>query len=194
MRQKQHVDFHRKVALRRRLVSKVTGRNYYIPFIGDGDLACELYTDAKIFGADIDAKRVETAKARLPSERVIIADCSKFPFDDAPIFHLADFDAYCEPYEAFRSFWVTARKADIVVLFFTDGQRYAISRDGVWTAPDGTRRKFASLNEQRTVYNFYFSRYILPWFMKYIIPYQVVEKAFYLRRNMCYWGAVIENA
>lgn len=191
MGKKPHVDFHRKVALRRRLISRVTGRNYYIPFIGDGDLACELYTDAKIFGADIDAKRVETAKARLPSARVIVADCNHFPFDDACVFHLADFNAYSEPYPAFRSFWAKANKADRIVLFFTDGHRQGIIRSGWVHYPHGEREHLDKLNDRRRLYNFYFPQVVLPWFTKYVKPYEIVQKAFYLRDMMLYWGAII---
>lgn len=185
------MDFHRKVALRRRLVSRVTGKNYYIPFIGD--LACELYTDAKIFGADIDPARVNTARQRLSGQTIIVADCNHFPFDGAHVFHLADFDAYSEPYPAFRSFWEKAKKADRLILFFTDGHKQGIIRSGWVHYPHGEREHIDKLNDRRRLYNFYFPQVVLPWFTEYVKPYEIAQKAFYLRSMMLYWGAVIER-
>ena len=42
----------------------------YIPFIGGGDIASELYRDRLVYGADIDQKRVDVAQAKLPSRVV----------------------------------------------------------------------------------------------------------------------------
>ena len=56
MTQKQHVDIQRKLKLRRTLMEKLgtTDGAYYIPFIGEGDIAVELYRDKMIYGADIE--------------------------------------------------------------------------------------------------------------------------------------------
>ena len=66
--QKQHVDYHRKIALRKNLLEKAAELKgaFYIPFIGDGDIAFDLYQGHKLYGADIDVERVNIAKSRLP--------------------------------------------------------------------------------------------------------------------------------
>ena len=81
---KQHVDIHRKLNLRKKLLEKagkLTGA-VYVPFIGEGDIACELYQGNKIYGADSDPERVEVAKSRLKDAEIITADCDKFPFQE----------------------------------------------------------------------------------------------------------------
>lgn len=53
--QKQHVDLYRKVLLRRKLLALAVEGAAYVPFIGDGDIALELYAGKhQIFGADLD--------------------------------------------------------------------------------------------------------------------------------------------
>jgi len=194
-RQKQHVDYHRKTALRKRLLGSVSLAEYtmYVPFIGDGDIASDLYKEATIYGADIEWERVTTALERLPQAKIIRADCNRFPFPDEGPFDMADFDAYSDPYEAFRSFWSVAKKADRLTLFFTDGHKQGIMRTGWVHYPDGRKEHIQPLNERRKLFNFYFPRIIMPWFTEYVKPYRITQKGFYLRGMMLYWGAVIEN-
>jgi hypothetical protein len=109
-----------------------------------------------------------------------------------PSIAVGDFDAYAEPYAAFRSFWRQAdRKADRLILFFTDGQRQSMMRVGKWIAPDGTRLE-AETTEARPIFNAYLSKYVWPWFEDFIDPWRVVDRFRYLRGWMVYWGAVIE--
>ncbi len=192
---KQHVEFQRKIKLRKGLIEKAgkLAGAYYVPFIGDGDIACELYQGNKIYGADIDPERVEVAKSRLKDAEIIAADCDKFPFKGQDVvYSLADFDSYSYPYDSFRSFWEEAKLGSQCVLFFTDGQRQAIIRAGSYRTPDGKKVKAKTVTEKRTACNFYFNKTVLPWFKEYIKPWKIVHITKYLRSaSMCYWGAII---
>ena len=193
MSQKQHVDFHRKIQLRKNLLRGKKQGVIYVPFIGDGDIATELYQSYKIHGADIDSQRTSTASKRL-DRNIIKADCDKWPFPGIEdVFDVADFDAYSEPYKSFRSFWENANKANEMVLFFTDGHKQGLMRTGHWHKPDGSKEQIKDTNEKRKVFNFYFPKHILPWFQEHIKPYKIVKKQFYLRGMMLYWGAVIKK-
>jgi len=196
--QKQHVDFFRKVMLRQALLpqSDKSGA-LYVPFIGDGDLAVELYQGRKIYGADLNGDRVRTAQARLPDAIITMADCDHWIFESdraSPLFSVADFDAYSYPYDSFRAFWAEARKTNRLILFFTDGQRQAIIRAGSYREPEGKKAELPSVKERRPVYNFYWIRTVKPWFESFIKPWAIREIKFYLRGGgMLYWGAVIEK-
>ncbi len=193
---KQHVDLYRKIGLRRRLLYNAEPGAAYVPFIGDGDIADALYRRWDIYGADLDPKRVEAARSRLGDRQddIRVADCNFWPFGELDVkFALADFDAYVNPYPAFISFWMFAKKADTMVLYFTDGMRQGAKRTGVWTPPGGRKTKVEDLAEKRKLFNFYLPRYIMPWFREYIKPYRLLYPVKYLRRDMVYWGAVIER-
>jgi len=192
---KQHVEFQRKIKLRKGLIEKagkLTGA-YYVPFIGDGDIAFELYQGNKIYGADTDSERVEVAKSQLKDAEIITADCDKFPFKGQKVvYSLADFDSYSYPYDSFRSFWEEAKFGSQCVLIFTDGQRQAIIRSGNYRTPDGEKIKLTKIADKRAAFNFYFNKTVLPWFKDYIKPWKVVVITKYLRGgSMCYWGAII---
>ena len=193
---KQHVEFQRKIKLRKGLIEKagkLTGA-YYVPFIGDGDIACELYQGNKIYGAGVDSERVEVARSRLKEAEIITADCDKFPFrGQEAVYSLADFNSCSYPYDSFCSFWEEAKFGSQCVLFFTDGQKQAIMRAGSYRTPDGKKIKTKTVTEKRTAYNFYFNKTVLPWFKEYIKPWKIVAITKDLRGgSMCYWGAVIE--
>jgi hypothetical protein len=195
---KQHVDFYRKVLMRRHLMRHWPPDNTaaYVPFIGDGDLAVELYRHLLVYGADLDPDRVATAAERLPAAQLLAGDCNDFPFATwkrLPHFGLADFDAYAEPYAAFRSWWNRAPKADRVLLFFTDVQRQSMLRVGSWISPDGMKLE-AETEEGRPIFNAYLTKYVWPWFEDFVAPWRVVDRFRYLRGWMVYWGAVIELA
>ncbi|MBT9131241.1 MAG: hypothetical protein DDT41_01545 [candidate division WS2 bacterium] len=168
--------------------------NIYVPFIGRADIAFQLYQSYQIYGADINPEYVEIARSRLKGE-IIVADCNSWPFEGKNMveYNIADFDAYSEPYESFRSFWVKANKANKILLFFTDGHKQGIIRTGWHIKPDGEKEYITSINERRKRFNMYFSKYILPWFEEYVKPYKVMKKQFYLRRMMLYWGVVVEK-
>jgi ubiquinone/menaquinone biosynthesis C-methylase UbiE len=194
--QKQHVEIHRKLGLRRELIEKAPKLPgaFFIPFIGDGDIAAELYSGHQIYGADIDANRVKTATARLPKSDVVEADCDKYPFPDVKEeFSLADFDSYSYPYDSFREFWKVAKTKSPLVLFFTDGQLQAINRTGHWRHPDGSKQNSKTLTERRQVANKYFTGTIFPWFTEYIKPWTITHTQKYKRGQMLYWGSVIEK-
>uniref|UniRef100_A0A6M3KV19 Putative methyltransferase n=1 Tax=viral metagenome TaxID=1070528 RepID=A0A6M3KV19_9ZZZZ len=197
MTQKQHTDIQRKIKLRQQLIEKLgkfTGA-IYVPFIGEGDIAVALYSDNKIYGADIDPAMVETAKARLPDAEIITADCDKYPFKKSvATFNLADFDAYSYPYDSFRSFFETAKIGSQCALIFTDGQRQAIIHTGHYRMPDGKKQHAKTVTEKRDVFNFYFNKTILPWFKDYIKPWRILYITKYLRgTNQIYWGAIISK-
>ena len=192
--QQQHVDLYRKIILRRKMFALAEPGAVYVPFIGDGDIAAQVYTDRRIYGADIDAKRVATARARFKRVTIIKADCNRWPFPEVTArFAVADFDSYSDPYASFRSFWQHAKKMNHLILFFTDGHRQMIKRSGNFTRPDGVHINNLPISERRMVYNFYFPRHILPWFKEFIQPYQIVKVMNYYRRDMIYWGAAIEQ-
>ncbi|MBU8921375.1 MAG: hypothetical protein KOO63_06100 [Bacteroidales bacterium] len=192
---KQHVEIERKLTLRKSLLEKVGPTNdaVYVPFIGDGDIATALYSDRKIFGADNDPARVNTASKRLPSAVIIEADCDRFPFNKSTAtFDVADFDAYSYPYDSFRKFWEGAKIAPQCVIFFTDGQRQAIIRTGHYRTPDGEKHILTKTDDKRKEFNFYFNKTLLPWFIDYIKPWTLVYSTKYLRDpNQLYWGAII---
>lgn len=192
---KQQVELHRKLRLRMELMEKageLTGA-FYIPFIGEGDIAVALYNKNDVYGADIEPAMVTTAKFLLPNANILTADCDVFPFPDYNVtYSLADFDSYSYPYKAFRSFWKGAKIAPKCVLIFTDGQKQAIIKAGSYTMPNGKKLKLKTSTEKRTAFNFYFKRIIEPWFTEYIKPYEIVYITRYLRSgSMCYWGAII---
>lgn len=198
--QKQHVEFWRKVLMRERLLDLAGTRaavDAYVPFIGDGDLAAELYGDCFICGADLDPERVETARGRVTGI-VREADCDGWPFPDVATvapdvrFQVADFDAYSYPYASFRAFWERAPRSRKVTMFFTDGERQAMMRTGRWRWPDGTEQEEDDLGVRRLYFNAYFSGHVWPWFERYIDPWRVVGKSLYLRGWMLYWGAIVE--
>lgn len=193
--QKQHGELYRKIRLRKALIEKagkLTGA-YYVPFIGDGDIARELYQGRKIYGADIDPERVKFAKSRLKDAEIITADCDKFPFKGQKVtYSLADFDSYSYPYDSFRSFWNEAKLASRCVLFFTDGQKQAIMRAGSYRTPEGKRARAKTITDRRKAFNFYFNKTVVPWFQEFIKPWKLVLMTKYLRGgSMCYWGAII---
>lgn len=194
--QKQRVDIYRKLLLRRKLLALAVDGAAYVPFIGDGDIALELYAGKhKIYGADLDAQRVTTAKSRLPdNSTIVVADCNGWPFtNEGAAFSVADFDSYSDPYASFRSFWNNASKADRLVLFFTDGHRQGIMRAGWYHSPDGNKEHVDNLARRRFIFNTYFPKFIKPWLIEYVKGWTISRVMFYTRHWMLYWGAVIER-
>lgn len=200
--QKQHVELHRKVGLRRHLCQWATNGAAYVPFIGDGDIASQLYTDRPVFGADLDEQRVEVARDQLAPNKggeIIVADCDEYPLPfsrDPGQVAIADFDAYVDPYTGFRAFWSVGSyaHADPVVVIFTDGRRQGMMRTGVWYDFDGVKHQLEGLAKAR-MFHAYYSRHALPWLTEHVGPaWRIRHAARYLRGWMIYWGAVIERA
>lgn len=187
---------HRKVLLRRRLIRWAKAGPVYVPFIGDGDIANQLYRDRVVFGADLDPDRVEVASGRFPKGNIVVEDCDNWPFPGVDErFALADFDAYASPYPSFRAFWENAEKCDTIVVFFTDGHYQAAQRTGWWYPPDGSEKRWLPLgpgSERMKLTWQYLNRYVWPWFDEYIQPYRVVQRWRYRRMHVMYWGAALK--
>jgi hypothetical protein len=196
--QRQHVDFFRKKLLRKRLLVCAEPGAAYVPFIGDGDLATDLYQDRFVLGADLDPQRVATAQTRGLAGDFRVGDCDQWLFADRddPI-AIADFDAYSEPYVSFRSFWQCADKADRMVLFFTDGHKMGMTWSGYFIKPDGSKEVLRGKGKLAKAphINFYFRDHVLKWFMEYIAGdgYCLTRKLQYNRALMVYWGCVIDK-
>lgn len=193
--QKQHVDMHRKVMLRRELLPLAADGAVYVPFCGDGDIATEVYGNRVVYAADIDKARVAVCRKRVKGT-VKTADCDRWPFSDvADPFSVGDFDAYSYPYDSFRAFWQHATKALPVAVFFTDGQPQNILRKRtgqLYHPKDKSELRFETTNERREAYNFYWDRVLLPWLSEYVAPLLVTKTLKYKRgAQMIYWGAVI---
>lgn len=200
MTQKQHVDIHRKHALRDRMLKHAVPGAAYVPFCGDGDLAVRHYSGRKIYGADIEPARVEVSAERLPSADLRVADCNGWPFPDASDpFAVADLDSYSNPYLSLQSFWQHAPKADRVVIFGTDSYRAAMQQGKhLLQLPDArvvrdfrNGRKQAADPELRAAINFWWPRHVLPWITEAVAPWRITHKSFYWRFLTLYWGIVV---
>lgn len=170
-----------------------------MPFCGDGDLAVEHYLGRPIFAADIEEMRVQEAQRTIPNAVVIRADCETWPFGESlcaenPV-AVADFDSYSYPYASFRSFWQCAEKLDRLVLFFTDGERQTLMRNGHYREPRGERVFLGHIEEKRQAHNAYLFRIVWPWFddLMQSEGWKVLDRFRYLRGWMSYWGAVVER-
>lgn len=193
--QKQHVHLHRKLLLRRDLLRHALPGAAYVPFIGDGDIAVELYFDRRVYGADLDPARVETARGRLANCDIRVADCDRYPFVDIrePI-AVADFDAYANPYRSVAAFWPAANKTERIVLFGTDALRLRINRvqRARISLPSGAESPADSASA-REQYNFWWERYVRSYLEGLFAPWTIVASAKYLRSHMLYWGVVVDS-
>ncbi len=163
-----------------------------MPFIGDGDIAVELYAERKIYGADLDPARVETARIRLEGSEIRVADCNGWPFGDiSEPFAIADLDAYSNPYLSLVAFWKNAVKAKRVIVFGTDSLSQKVKRCKLAIAlPSGNG---PPSDTWRADYNFWWVRHVLPFIRDVIFPYQVNQSIFYRRRDMLYWSVICEE-
>jgi hypothetical protein len=192
--QKQHVELHRKLLLRRALLKDALPGAVYVPFCGDGDIAEALYWDRPIWAADLDEDRVAAFGRRIPDATVIAADCDSWPFAGESVpFAVADFDSYAYPYASFRTWWAEAQRTSRVVLFFTDGERQAITRAGTYRTPAGEKVGDLDLTGKRRLINAYLTGVVKPWFEQHVAPWQVLRYRSYLRGSMLYWGAIVQN-
>lgn len=193
---RQHVDYHRKYLLRKRMMRWAIDGPAYVPFIGDGDLAVDLYADRQIYAADLDIGRIEFARSRLPTAEIRQADCDDWTFYGlTDRIAVADFDAYVDPYAGFRAFWKHAEKKDRLVVFFTDGRKQGMIRTGSMHYPDGSQKTFADGDIAKiAVFHFYWNQTVLPWFTNVITPeWRILEEFRYLRKQMTYCGFAIER-
>lgn len=157
-------------------------------------MAVALYHDRCIHAADIDPKRVATAKSRLPDATVIEADCNMWPFDGLDVeFAIADFDAYMNPYPSLEAFWRNARKKPRVVLIMTDGLRQSIARNrSTVELPEG-RLIPATTVQFKAQYHMWLKRFVEPYVAGLIAPYRITRTLAYTRHHMLYWGVVAEQ-
>jgi hypothetical protein len=202
--QEQNVLSFRKLLLRRHLMRHIRGNDHpvYVPFIGDGDIADAMYRDRPIYGADLDGDRIVTASSRgFARADLRVADCDEWPFKDVHLpFAMADFDAFTEPYAAFRAFWAGAVKDDRLVLVFTDGHRQGLVRTGWFDHPSGEKIKLGEgLRGDPVVkapfYWKYLSEHIWPWFDAEILgqDWRLLDRWRYQRDMMIYWGMALER-
>jgi hypothetical protein len=192
----QHVDLHRKILLRRDLLASASEGAFYVPFIGDGDIAVELYSGRTIYGADLDPERVATAAKRLPGSTVRVFDCDAWPFPDVEEpFALADLDSYSNPYKALVSFWQNAKLADRVVIFGTDGMLNANrdSRTRILVPLPRSGVKEGTLSQRRHQRSTWWVETVLPFLEKTLASYRISQQMHYLRYDMLYWGVVVER-
>lgn len=192
----QHVDLHRKLGLRKGLLTQALPGPVFLPFCGDGDIAAECYQGRMLYGADLDPARVATCSARFPSSNIRVADCDTWPFDDiTEPFAVADLDAYSNPYLALGAFWTHAAKLPRVVIFETDGlrMRIVISRMKVTKQLPSGAEQPATINEARAQYNTWWARTALPHIQRQVAPYRVATSRMYLRAGMIYWGVVVQQ-
>lgn len=187
--------------MRRRLLDQVGPGAAYVPFCGDGDIAVELYSDRRIYAADLDADRVAAARVALPeSATVVVADCDSWPFAGSELdpIAVADFDAYVYPYEALRAWWsASAPMADRVAIFGTDGELQATQRRSQGRMPDGPRRSRLATNERRSLQSVWWSRYVRPYLCELLEAggLSVLADSKYLRLgHQLYWGVVVGSA
>jgi hypothetical protein len=191
--------YRSKVRLRRRLLRKAQlemGTVAYVPFVGHGHIAQEMYKRHRIIGADIDPGAANIAVNRLPESSTIkVADCETWPFPEerGPV-TIADFDAYTYPYGAFRQFWDHAPKDDTLVMFFSDGQKASIQKLNQYRHPAGklvpVKTNLATKREKTTSY---YKDVVFPWFEETIPPYSIVEHDVVEHSMMIYWGVIIRQ-
>lgn len=189
-KQQQHVDIFRKRGLRKRLLRNAVAGAAYVPFVGDGDIAAELYADRHIYGADLDPARVAVAGSRLTGD-IITADCDGWPFPDAdqPV-AVADFDAHSYPYASFRAWWDSdCPRADRVVCFFTCGGGRPMNANGACL---DFRTRTLTPTPYRA-YSLHVRRVDIPALTEYVKPWRVSRVTGYRRHNMYYWGCVLEK-
>lgn len=199
---KQHVEGHRKIKQRKVLLDNLNKLNdnkplcAYVPFIGDGDIATELYSEMSVYGADLDAERVRTARSRLPTADIRVADCDEWPFADIGAeIDICDFDSYSNPYFSFRAFWDQHdNKAERMLLLFTDGWRQSIYRAGVALDLDTMKTyKVDDTNEKRKIGSKWYKTAV-KYVESVIEPYHIVDIKYYTRdQSMVYWGVVVSK-
>jgi hypothetical protein len=193
---RQHVEFHRKYLLRKRLLRWANPGAAYVPFIGDGDLAVDLYANRQIYAADLDQGRIDMASSRLPTAEVRQADCDEWTFPGLtdPI-AVADFDAYTDPWTSFRAFWREAPKQDRLVFYVTDGLRQGMIRTGSLRLPSGKKKVYADADMRKiALFHFYWNQTVLPWLREFLgDEWRILEQYRYLRKMMVYGGFAIER-
>lgn len=193
--QKQHVKEHRKVKLRKLILSNWNNWGVsYVPYCGDGDISYKLYhKKSHIIGTDLDKSRIETCKSRMPDCEWMVFDANQFPDINEPI-SLADFDAYANPYNSFLSFLHNASIDTPCSVFFTDGKRQSISRNGILKMPDFEEYNLHDDVKKRKKYHRKWIKICVDWVRDKIsdFGYKISNVKRY-KRGMwqIYWGGII---
>lgn len=199
----QHVDLWRKLALRRDLITRAPPGAAYVPFLGEGDIARELYTDRRIVGVELDpaiaargAENLRAAQAERPDgwvPLVITGDANTWHADaDAgEPFAIADLDSFNNPYLAFEAFWRNAPMTGTVVVFGTDALKMPmLLHRAIALLPSGTMEP----STDRGRHKFWWSQHVRPYLERAVAPARIVADSKYLRAGMLYWGVVVERA
>ena len=194
--QQQHVDLHRKLGLRRRALETAGPGAVYVPYVGDGDIAVEVYTDREVYAADNDPARVRTATGRLPDATAVEADVETAApdFGDLPPLAVIDADAYAYPYDTIRHALTAYDLADTLTIFGTDGTGRAMNGASAFRLPDGTKIHPKSTTERRDAYNHRWTT-ITDWLTNTAAEhsYTLTATQKYKRGHMIYWTATLNR-
>ena len=188
---KQHTEhiLGAKLKQRSRFLSYLESpvRAAYIPYFGEGDIAHALYSDYRIYGADVNEDFLITARRRLPEATLLNADIeAEYPFAyiETPI-TLADFDAYAEPYTALKHFLEKAVLDTELVLFGT--QSCMVMRQRRYYEP--SQGENLPLSRPMTVSSYYV-KVVKPYLTALLEHhnYQVRRLKRFQKGRMLYWA------
>lgn len=206
----QHVDLFRKIGLRRELLALVGAGGAYVPFLGEADIAAELYRGRYVLGVELDPDVARTAGARLaeldPPGFVIVGDAEAWHVgaDAGAPYAVLDVDAFSNPYRSLEAAWRelvdrpnrTPGLADRVAVFGTDGMRLAIrqSKSRYYSSPTTRKLSSGTISDKRRQWNNWWGGFVLPWLEQLFAGWTIVETRKYQRTHMVYWGVVLERA
>lgn len=191
---KQSTEIERKLRLRHDLMEFAAEGAVYVPYIGEADIASQLWADRMIYGCDLEQKFLDVARTRLSNADLRVANAERYPFTDiSEAITIADFDAYGNPYLALQSFWqAIPDHPQRMVIFGTDGLRSHFRGNALLVLPEGTKKP-TDLGTAREQYNYYWPRYIVPLLKRIVAPYTVIEQRHYFNKAIVYWGIVIDS-
>lgn len=199
----QHVDLFRKLRLRRELLADAEPGAAFVPFLGEGDIALELYRDREILGIELDdAIAVATSRRFVDaglSSKVITGDANVWhpnAWGPGHPFAVADLDAFSNPYHSLAALWTNGQLADRVVIFGTDGLRLGVkisTTKHLGPLPDAKIVR-ADMATRRRQFNNYWTAYVRPYLVDLVAPGQIVRELKYQRQHMLYWGIVVDRA
>lgn len=166
----------------------------YVPYIGEADIASQLWSDRMIYGCDLEQKFLDVADTRLSNSDLRVANAEHYPFTDiSEAITIADFDAYGNPYLALQSFWqAIPDHPQRIVIYGTDGLRTNFRGNATVLLPEGKKQP-ANLVTAREQYNYYWPRYIIPLLKKLVAPHTIIKEKHYTNKTMLYWGIVVDR-
>lgn len=209
---KQHVDLFRKIGIRRELLELVGPEAAYVPFLGEADIAVDLYADRRIVGIELDPDVARLAGDRLVAVAtqpdgwrplIVTGNAETWHHDalSASPFAVLDVDAFSNPYRALEVAWRNMTPEDNlaprVAIFGTDGMRLAIRRSKsrmLAPLPAGEPLlKTDDINERRRQWNGWWA-IVLEYLTELVAPATIIETRKYVRDHMLYWGIVVDRA